>query len=186
MSSSHQQPRGYSKEERDTKVINNIFSEVYESDRFSNSNSDSKRKLTAGSNNQGDNNDSFRRASPGGDHLRQDPHFLSAVRESVHFAQPSPTTDNVTGISDQPHSSSPQYAQQPQTSGMGIKRSTSPFDDKYAARSNSESSAGTKGHALGPVLSVPGTMGAMEMVGQASGESNGVVGKERVRFERPK
>ena len=183
MSSSRQQPRGYSKEERDTKVINNIFAEVYESDRFSNSD---KRKSTIRSNSQGDNNTSFRRASPSADHLRQDPHFLSAVRESVHFGQPSPSTDNTTGISDRPHSSSSQYAQQPQASGMGIKRSTSPFDDKYAEGSNSENSAGTKGHALGPILSVPGTMGATEMVGQASGESNGVVGKERVRFERPK
>jgi len=185
MSSSRQQPRGYSKEERDTKVINNIFSEVYESDRFSNS--ESKRKSTTRSkNNQGDNNNSFRRPSPSGDHLRQDPHFLSAVRESVHFAQPSSTTDNLTGTTDRSHSSSSQYAQQPQTSGMGIKRSTSPFDDKYAAGLGSETPAGTQGHALGPALSVPGAIGVTETIGQASGESNGVVGKERVRFERPK
>lgn len=129
----HQQSR----DEIDTRVVNNIFP----------------------SNNQ---SDTRRTASP---NLQQDPHLLSAVRDSVHIATPGST-----------ESSSHQYQNQYQRAGAEMRRSNSPFDDKYATGNSAgttvvDQPAGQPHNQLGGII-------------HASGESSGVVGKERVRFDR--
>lgn len=136
----HDHQHQQSRDEIDTRVINNIFP----------SNSTSYQS------------DTRRTASP---NLQQDPHLLSAVRDSVHIASPGST-----------ESSSHQSQNQYQRAGAEMRRSNSPFDDKYAT----ENSVGTT------VVDQPAGQPHNQLGGiiHASGESSGVVGKERVRFDR--
>jgi hypothetical protein len=87
-----------------------------------------------------------------------DPHLLSAIRETVHYLR-QPLSNEPNGAPQRMNSTNPIMLGEPASMASSTHRSNSPFGDDHAE-----------------------TASAVWQGGQASGESSGQVGKERVRF----